>query len=120
MISACSNYEVYLDDAAVAALKDDDIGVVPKTFSIVTTTVTDPVTDNDLTVWEDDLLVQGMPATFALGFATTRETKRIHGGIPWAARNGLKICAWQTMEYCRLGCYRWREKNKDRNKQYDY
>lgn len=82
---------------------------VPQDFMIVTSRTTDDVTGNDSIVWEDELMVDGYPAYFGMGFAVTREMKALADVDDKIAsmKKHLRLRAWQDHELIRLGYYKW-------------
>ena len=100
-----------LDMERVRALPVDALPPLPKFHGLITSTETDPVTDNDLIVWMEDLVVEGRSVPFGLGVAITREAKNEPDYLKRLpeVRRSLLESVWQMKELVRLGCYRLRE-----------
>lgn len=102
-------YSCELDASKVFQLPYDAIRHMPADFLIVTSREVDPVTENDLVVWEDQFLVDGHWADISLGFAITREQKKSADieDVARHCREALRQTVWQTHEHMRLGCFTW-------------
>lgn len=99
---------VLIEDREKLTRVGHNIRPVPDDFVLITSTTTDSETDSDSVIWEEELMVEGFPAYFGVGYAVTRETKKLGDRDGERRRRQmLRLTVWEIHERIRLGCYKW-------------